>query len=50
MPLYVNIKSTYTSGTEGSAGGAGVRLREALYAPAEQLAAKPETVKSSVSP
>ena len=39
-----------TSGTEGSAGGAGVRLREALYAPAEQLAAKPETVKSSVSP
>ena len=39
-----------TSGTEGCAGGAGVRLREALYAPAEQLAAKPETVKSSVSP
>lgn len=39
-----------TSGTEGCAGGASVRLREALYAPAEQLAAKPETAKSLVSP
>lgn len=39
-----------TSGTEGSAGGAGVRLKERLYEPlAEQLAAKPETTTASVS-
>lgn len=39
-----------TSGTEGSAGGASVRLKEALYAPAEQLATKPETAMSLASP
>lgn len=40
----------FTSGTEGSAGGANVRLKETLYAPTERFAAKPETAKSSVSP
>ena len=39
-----------TSGTEGSAGGAGVSLKELLYAVAEQPAAKPETAKALVSP
>lgn len=41
---------TLTSGTEGSAGGANVRLKEQLYAVTEQLATKPETATASVSP
>lgn len=39
-----------TSGTEGSASGASIRLKEALYAPVEQLAVKLETATALVSP
>lgn len=42
--------SILTSGTEGSAGGGNIRLKKALYVPAEQFPAKPETATASVSP
>lgn len=50
MILLGNRYQFFTSGTEGSAGGGIVRLKEALYAPVEQFSVKPETVSSLASP